>query len=48
MERAAASEPVIGFDDVRAAARRIEGLAHRTPVLTSRTLDAATGAHAST
>jgi threo-3-hydroxy-L-aspartate ammonia-lyase len=35
---------VIGIDDVRAAATRIEGLAHRTPVLTSRTLDEATGA----
>jgi threo-3-hydroxy-L-aspartate ammonia-lyase len=35
---------VIGIDDVRAAARRIEGLAHRTPVLTSRALDEATGA----
>ena len=35
---------MIGFEDVQAAARRIEGLAHRTPVLTSRALDAATGA----
>jgi threo-3-hydroxy-L-aspartate ammonia-lyase len=35
---------VIGYGDVHAAARRIEGLAHRTPVLTSRALDAATGA----
>ena len=35
---------MIGIDDVQAAARRIEGLAHRTPVLTSRALDAATGA----
>ena len=33
-----------GFDDVLAAAARIAGHAHRTPVLTSRTLDAATGA----
>ena len=32
------------FDDVRAAAARLAGHAHRTPVLTSRTLDAATGA----
>ena len=32
------------FDDVAAAARRIEGHAHRTPVMTSRTVDAATGA----
>jgi threo-3-hydroxy-L-aspartate ammonia-lyase len=44
MERAAAGAPVIGVEDVQAAARRIEGLAHRTPVLTSRALDAATGA----
>ncbi len=35
---------MIGIDDVQAAARRIDGLAHRTPVLTSRALDAATGA----
>lgn len=27
------------FDDVAAAARRIEGVAHRTPVMTSRTID---------
>ncbi len=32
------------FDDVRAAAARLQGHAHRTPVLTSRTADAATGA----
>lgn len=32
------------FADVAAAARRIEGVAHRTPVLTSRTADAMTGA----
>jgi threo-3-hydroxy-L-aspartate ammonia-lyase len=35
---------VIGLDDVRAAARRLEGVAHRTPVLTSRTLDERVGA----
>jgi threonine dehydratase len=29
----------ISIDDVRAAATRLEGVAHRTPVLTSRTLD---------
>jgi threonine dehydratase len=40
----ATGDPVIGIDDVRAAAGRIEGLAHRTPVLTSRALDEATGA----
>jgi threonine dehydratase len=32
------------YDDVAAAARRIEGHAHRTPVLTSRTADAEIGA----
>jgi threonine dehydratase len=31
---------VIGFEDVEAAAARIAGAVHRTPVLTSRTLDA--------
>jgi threonine dehydratase len=36
--------PLIGLDDVRAAARRLHGIAHRTPVLTSRTLDRRTGA----
>jgi threo-3-hydroxy-L-aspartate ammonia-lyase len=35
---------MISFDDVKAAARRIEGAAHRTPALTSRALDRATGA----
>jgi len=35
---------MISFDDVQAAARRIEGAAHRTPVLTSRALDQAVGA----
>jgi threonine dehydratase len=35
---------MIEIDDVRAAARRIAGIAHRTPVLTSRALDEATGA----
>lgn len=32
------------FDDVQMARNRIAGIAHRTPVLTSRTADAATGA----
>src|SRR3954454_22763515 len=32
------------YEDVLAAARRIEGHAHRTPVLTSRTVDAELGA----
>jgi threo-3-hydroxy-L-aspartate ammonia-lyase len=35
---------MISLDDVRAAAARIAGIAHRTPVLTSRALDDATGA----
>jgi threo-3-hydroxy-L-aspartate ammonia-lyase len=35
---------VISIDDVRAAADRLRGVAHRTPVLTSRTLDALAGA----
>jgi threo-3-hydroxy-L-aspartate ammonia-lyase len=35
---------MIGIDDVRAAADRLAGVAHRTPVLTSRTLDERTGA----
>jgi threonine dehydratase len=34
----------VSFDDVRAAAERLHGVAHRTPVITSRTLDARTGA----
>ena len=33
------------FDDVRAATRRLEGHAHRTPVMTSTTADALLGAH---
>lgn len=36
--------PVITLDDVREAAARIEGVAHRTPVLRSRTLDRLAGA----
>ena len=36
--------PTPGYDDVVAAAARIDGHAHRTPVLTSRGLNAATGA----
>jgi threonine dehydratase len=34
---------VIGADDVLAAARRLRGVANRTPVVTSRTLDGLTG-----
>jgi threo-3-hydroxy-L-aspartate ammonia-lyase len=36
----------VTFADVQAAAARIAGYAHRTPVITSRTLDAQTGAQA--
>ncbi|MCX5425743.1 threo-3-hydroxy-L-aspartate ammonia-lyase [Streptomyces sp. NBC_00078] len=39
----AAAHPV-SFDDVREAAARLDGIAHRTPVLTSRTLNALVGA----
>jgi threo-3-hydroxy-L-aspartate ammonia-lyase len=35
---------VISLDDVQAAAGRLRGVAHRTPVITGRSLDAATGA----
>ncbi|GHE97110.1 threo-3-hydroxy-L-aspartate ammonia-lyase [Streptomyces griseoluteus] len=38
------AEPHLTIDDVRAAAARLEGVAHRTPVLTSRTLNARVGA----
>lgn len=40
----AQSETIVTIEDVRAAARRLEGVAHRTPVLTSRTLNARTNA----
>ncbi|HEV2642873.1 MAG TPA: threo-3-hydroxy-L-aspartate ammonia-lyase [Candidatus Elarobacter sp.] len=33
------------FSDVRGAAERLRGITHRTPVVTSATLDARTGAH---
>jgi threo-3-hydroxy-L-aspartate ammonia-lyase len=36
--------PLIELDDIRAAAQRLQGVAHRTPVLTSRTLDGLAGA----
>ncbi|MFI7498421.1 threo-3-hydroxy-L-aspartate ammonia-lyase [Streptomyces sp. NPDC049687] len=38
------ASPPITLDDVRDAAARLKGVAHRTPVLRSRTLDAAVGA----
>ena len=34
---------VIGIDDIRAAAGRLDGVAHHTPVFTSRTLDERSG-----
>jgi threo-3-hydroxy-L-aspartate ammonia-lyase len=36
---------MIGIDDVHRAAARIEGVAHRTPTITSRSLDQTVGAH---
>ena len=39
-----AAAPLVSFDDVREAAARLSGVAHRTPVLTSRTLDTLVGA----
>jgi len=39
----AAESQLTTYEDVCAAAQRIEGIAHRTPVLTSRTADARTG-----
>lgn len=36
---------MLSLDDVRRAAGRLDGVAHRTPVFTSRTLDEAVGAH---
>ncbi|HEY9647975.1 MAG TPA: threo-3-hydroxy-L-aspartate ammonia-lyase [Chroococcidiopsis sp.] len=33
----------VGYDDIEAAAQRLSGVAHRTPVLTSRTVNARTG-----
>src|SRR5215207_54037 len=35
---------MITLEDVQAAARRIDGVAHRTPVITGRSLDEASGA----
>ncbi len=36
----------VTYDDVAAAAARLEGVAHRTPVATSSQFDALTGAQA--
>ncbi|MCC6608588.1 MAG: threo-3-hydroxy-L-aspartate ammonia-lyase [Burkholderiales bacterium] len=41
---AADGEPAVGYADVAAAAARLAGVAHRTPVMTSRTVNARTGA----
>ena len=41
-----ATRTEVGFADVRAAAQRLHGIAHRTPVIRSRTLDGRTGARA--
>ncbi len=38
------TELAIGFDDIAAAATRLQGVAHRTPVRTSRTADERSGA----
>src|SRR5688500_9953618 len=38
------TELAISFADIEAAAARLSGVAHRTPVLTSRTADQRTGA----
>jgi len=38
--------PAVTWDDVESAARCLEGVAHRTPVMTSRTFDERTGARA--
>ena len=40
----AAVATAVTFEDILAAAERLKGVAHRTPVVTSRTLDARTGA----
>src|SRR5690606_41092857 len=37
------TQRVLSIDDIRAAADRLSGVAHRTPVLTSRTLDRMAG-----
>src|SRR5690242_10887893 len=43
-QAATISGPAINFDDVLAAAERLRGVAHRTPVMTSVTLNEVTGA----
>jgi len=39
------ARPAVTYKDIESAARRLEGLAHRTPVLTSRTADDRTRCH---
>src|SRR3954469_10533121 len=42
-QASAAPLPLPTYEDVEAASTRLAGIAHRTPVLTSRTADARTG-----
>jgi threonine dehydratase len=44
MDTTSNQTPAVSYADVAAAAGRLEGVAHRTPALTSRTVDARTGA----
>ena len=46
MNDAATAAPPVTYADVEAAARRLEGVAHRTPVATSSTFDALAGCEA--
>jgi threonine dehydratase len=46
MNDAAIAVPAVTYADIEAAARRLEGVAHRTPVATSSTFDALTGSEA--
>ncbi|PSQ78960.1 MAG: pyridoxal-5'-phosphate-dependent protein, partial [Bacteroidetes bacterium QH_6_63_17] len=39
-----APEPPVTYGDVAAAAERLDGVVHETPVLTARTIDARVGA----
>lgn len=41
------ARPTLGLGDIRRAAARLDGIAHRTPVMRSRTLDALVGARVS-
>lgn len=44
MEKEGRTEvPTVSIEDVRSAAKRIEGKAHRTPILSSSTLDELAG-----